>query len=244
MIKKILLWAIIIVIVGLIVAYFARNYLVKKAIEEGSTYALGVETELGSASLSITAGSLDLSDYRVHNPDGFEGDNILTIASGMVDVATGSLLQKEVEIDSLVLDGLSINLVQNTKAGNYAVIMDNIKKVAGGGESESQQRFHIGKIAIRDINVSANLNLLNQKEYHQDFAIDNITLTNVGGDNGATLGQVAGKIMQKVLARAVAEGSNRLPGEFGKYLGGSVDETLQNLGSDVKDKLKDLGLPD
>ena len=244
MLKKILVWGIVIVIVGLVIVYFARNMLVESAIESGSTKALVVETDLGSASLSLTAGSLELTDYQVHNPEGFEGDDIMKISHGMVDVATGSVLEDEVMVDSLTLEGLSINLLQNTQSGNYGVIMDNIKEMTAGPESQDEQKFRIGVVAIRDINVSATLNLLDQKEYHETFTIGNIRLTDVGSDGGATLGQVVARVMQVVLSRAVAEGSDRLPGEFGKYLGGSIEETLENIGSEVKDKLKDIGLPE
>ena len=85
MFKKILLWGVVLVVVALVAVYFVRNMLVEKAVEAGSAYALGVETDLGSAGLEIGGGSLELNNLDVSNPEGFTADNFLSLRHGMFD---------------------------------------------------------------------------------------------------------------------------------------------------------------
>ena len=89
MLKKIVLGVIILVIVAVVAVYFVRNMLVEKGVEAGSTYALGVETDLGSASLELGGGSLALNNFVVSNPPGFEAENCLTLKRGIFDVDDG-----------------------------------------------------------------------------------------------------------------------------------------------------------
>ncbi len=240
MLKKIILWSVIVVVVGLIVAYFTRNYLVAEAIESGSSYALGVECELGSANLSIGAGKLELKDFEVRNPDGFDSTDIISIQSGVLDVDEGSVFDDQVVMDSLVLDGIQVNLEQKDRRGNFSELLNNIKNFTGGESSNSGQRIRIKKVSVRDIGVDASLVLLG-KQYQKSFSVDNITLTDVGGETGGTVGQITARILKAVLTKAVSSGKGYLPGDFGNVLSGGVDEAKSKIESEVKDKLKDLG---
>jgi len=128
MIKKLLMLVVLLVVVGLATVYFYRNALVEAAVEESGDYVLGVSTDLGSAGLDIRGGSVTLDNYSISNPDGFEGENFLSLEHGLLDVNSGSILDDEVVIDSLVLEGFRLNLEQIDKKGNYLTILDNLKK--------------------------------------------------------------------------------------------------------------------
>ncbi len=236
MLKRIILWGLVVVVVGLAVAYFLRNMIVAKAIEEGGTRALGVETDLGSAGVSISAGRLDLHDLEIRNPDGYQAGNILTIEEGWLDVATGSIFSDRIEVDSLVLDGVTLDLEQIDSKGNYRVIMDHIKQFESGSSESSDKKLVIKKLSLRDVKVDGVLTLAGKKQYEKSFALDNFTLENVGGNTGATIGEVTAKVVGALLKRAASKGGPQLPGKLGEMLGGA-----EKVGEDVGDKLKDLG---
>lgn len=241
MTKRILLLVVVVVVAGLIIAYFTRNYLVKRAIEKGGDYALGVQTVVGSVNLGIGAGRLEMKDLEVRNPEGFDGKDILSIKNADFDVETGSIFGNEVVVDSFVLDGLTVNLQQIDNRGNFSEILGHIKKLDLSSSSESQQRFRIKRLVMRDIGASASLILLGKKQAEQSFTIDNFTLKDVGGDKGATIGRLTAIVLHNVLTRAVAAGKKNLPGGFGDLVNSGVKENLQKLESEAKDKLKDLG---
>ena len=127
MLKKMVLSVVILAIVALVMVYLIRNMLVEKAVEAGSAYALGVETDLSSASLEISGGSLELNNLEISNPEGFTADNFLSLRKGIFDVDAGSVLDDEVVVDSFIIEGITLNLEQIDNKGNYQVLLDHIK---------------------------------------------------------------------------------------------------------------------
>ena len=241
MIKKIVLWVIVIVVVGLVAAYFGRNWLVKKAIEEGGEYALGVKTTVSSVNLGIGGGRLEIHDFDVHNPEGFQGKNILSIKSADLAVETGSIFGNEVKVDSLVLDGLKVDLEQIDNKGNFTEILDHIKKLDLTSSSDNQQRFIIKRLAIRNVSAEASLVLLGKKQFAGSYELADVTLTDVGGDKGATVARLTAVVLQSVLTRSIGAAKRKLPGGFGTAIENEAKDNLQKLESDAKDKIKDLG---
>jgi uncharacterized protein involved in outer membrane biogenesis len=239
MFKKIVLSAVILLIVALVVAYFIRNMLVEKAVEAGSTYALGVETNLGSASLEIGGGSLELSNLAVSNPEGFTAENFLSLRRGMFGVDAGSVLEDEVVIDSFIIEGVTLNLEQIDKKGNYQVLLDNIKQL-DISSSEESQKFRIGLIALRDINVTGSLSLMGKK-IEKSFKLDNFSLRDVGSDNGAKISEVTATVVKTLITKALAAGGGLLPEGFGKNLSDLKDRGIEKIKTEATDKLKDLG---
>ncbi len=239
MFKKIVLAALVIVVVALVVAYFVRNLLVAKAVEAGSTYALGVPTQLGSASLQIRGGSLQLNNFAVDNPSGFNTKDFMTLKRGMVAVDAGSVLDPEVKVDSLIIDGVTLNLEQIDRRGNYQVLLDNIKKLDLSSSKQSQ-KFRIGLVALRDINVNGSLNVMG-KQMQKSFKLDNFAIQNVGSDNGAKISEVTATIVKTLISKALASGSGLLPEGFGQNLGELKQQGIEQVKSQATDKLKDLG---
>ncbi|MBU0982240.1 MAG: hypothetical protein KKA42_00090 [candidate division Zixibacteria bacterium] len=229
-----------VVVVGLAAAYFMRNVLVAQGIEAGSSYALGVETDLASAEVEIMGGSLELNDFEVKNPEGFEADNIMSLRRGKLMVDAGSILDEEVFVDSFIIEGVTLNLEQIDTRGNYKVLLDNIKRLGlETSEDESTRKLRIGYVAIRDIQVSGSLTALGKK-YDKSYAVDGFTLKNVGGDAGATIPQVTTELVKALLTRSVAAGGGVMPDGFGKTVLDLKDQGLKQLESEAKDKLKDL----
>lgn len=241
MLKKLVVIIILVIVVGLASVYFYRNALVEMAVEESGDYALGVSTDLGSAGLDLGGGSVSLNDYSISNPEGFEGEYFLQLEHGFLDVNSGSILDDEVVIDSLVLEGFRLNLEQIDRKGNYLTILDNLKKLDASGSSESEQRLKIKKLILRNIGVDASLTLMGKKQAEKSFVVENITLENVGGSDGTTVAGLIKTIVTKVLAKATSNGQGLLGIDFDAKVGKLKDEGVKKLEDAAKDKLKKLG---
>jgi uncharacterized protein involved in outer membrane biogenesis len=245
MLKKILLTILILAVVAVAGIYIIRNTLVEKAVESGSEYALGVSTNLGSASLSIGGGSLSLDDFSVSNPEGFASESFFRIESGHLDVDAGSLLDDEVRVDSLVLNGMQLRLEQIDTKSNFKAILDHVRSIDLGSSESGSQKFRIDRIVLRDVEVSAELTAMGQRQVSETFTLDEIELNDVGRDNGASIGQITGRIVDAVITTAARESKGRLPGQIADQLksaaGQKVQEKLEDVGADVADKVKDLG---
>jgi len=236
MIKKIVIFLILIVIIVLAGAYFYRNSIVKSAVETGGNYALGVETNLGSANLDIGGGNCSLHNFEVSNPDGFEAENFFMLEKGILAVETGSIFEDEVVIDSLVIDGLRLNLEQIDKEGNYKVILDHINNLDFGESSESETMLKVKQVAIRDIAVGASLTLLGEKRFEKSFGIDNFTINDLGNDP-KSVKEITARIFKAVISRAAAESKNYLPVDLDKL----KEESKQKLETEAKKKIGELG---
>jgi uncharacterized protein involved in outer membrane biogenesis len=242
MIKKILILLVLLVVVGLASVYIYRNALVETAVEESGNYVLGVPTDLGSASLDLGGGSLSLKDYSISNPDGFEGETFLELDYCMLDVNSGSILDDEVMIDSIVLEGFKLNLEQIDKKGNYLTILNNLKKLDATGSSESEQRLKVGKVMLRDIRVSAALTVMGKKQAEKSFTVENITLENVGGADGTTVGGLIKTVVTELLSKATVGGRGLLGFDVNAELDKLKDDGTSKLEEAARKKLKALGL--
>lgn len=239
MFKKIAVFIVILVIAVPAGAYIYRNVLVEKAVEAGSTYALGVETDLGSARLAIGGGSLELNDFAVDNPTGFAADDFLTLRRGLFAVDAGSILDKEVVVDSFIIEGVTLNLEQVDGKGNFQVLLDHIRRLDMSSSGESR-KFRFGLIALRDITVAGSLTLLGKK-HEKSFTLADLELHDVGGDNGATISRVTATVVKTLIAKALSSGGGLLPEGFGQNLSDLKDRGLDKVKTEAAGKLKDLG---
>jgi len=239
MLKKIMLAVVILVVGTLATVYIIRDTLVERAVEEGGTYALGVETDLGSAGLELSGGSLELNNYEIRNPEGFSAENIFSIRKAMLDVNTGSLLDDEVVVDSLIIEGIRLNIEQIDTKGNYQVLMDNIKKLdLGESSSDDQHKIKINKAAIRDIQVTGSLSLSGMKPVEKSYSVDNITMTNLGGKDGASVSEITAMVTKKLLQSSLAAGSGILPEGFGKNVKEAANQKIDEAKEEAESKLK------
>ncbi|MFH2037142.1 MAG: hypothetical protein ABIJ45_12120 [Candidatus Zixiibacteriota bacterium] len=244
MIKKVVFVLIGLIIVCLIVGYFTRNQIVKSAVETGGEYALGVENNLASANLDFGGASLALNEYRIDNPDGFEKEYFMEIKRGILDIESGSVFKDEVVVDSMILEGLKINFEQIDVRGNYKQILNHIQNLDFGSNSSddgTDLRMKIKSAVFRDIEVSASLTAMGKQLYDKSFKIENISLSNIGGSTGASVGEITAILIRRLIKEALSQGKDILPDGFDLNLKNAVDDTIENLESDAKDKLKDLG---
>ena len=171
MIKKLGLvaGALVVVLVAIVMLVFMSiDSIAKAAIERGSTYALGVQTTLGSADIGILSGEFAMFGLDVANPDGFESDHFLQLGEGFLAVSLGSLREDTVEVPTLALTGIDINLEKRDGKANYKIITDNLKRFesedpgdqgAQADAGEPGKRFVVHEIIIRDVNVKVDIGL-------------------------------------------------------------------------------------
>lgn len=245
---------VVLVIVLFVAALMYINTIARKAIEAGGTYALGVQTTLGSASVGIFSGTFAMSRLHIANPQGFQGDHFLKLGDGGVAVSLGTIMKDVVEMPSLTMTDLSVRLEKQSGKSNYGVILDNLKKLQSGQQPQpasqggTEKKFIVNELAIRDIKIHAELlgapgpagAVLNPVGTF-DIPIGEIRLTNVGktgtgvGGTGVTMKELAGIVVQAVMAAAVEKGGGILPadmlGELQNGLGGLKSLSSMGIGA-------------
>ena len=212
----------------------------KIAIERSATYALGVETTLGSADVGLLSGTFSMGDLTVANPAGFESPHFTHLQEGPVEVALGSLRKETVELPTLILSDLDIQLDKSEGKANYDVILDNLRRFESGEDAEKEadgKKFVINEVLIQRIVVHVQLNPIGGDLTKLDVPIDEVRLRNVGSDTDQSvlMSELASVIIKAVLAAIVQKGGDLIPadvlGDLGQGLAGL--KSLTEMGVDV-----------
>jgi hypothetical protein len=112
-----------------------RNTLVRAGVIRGGTYATDQATLLDAADLSLTAGTLDLSQLHIGNPTGYKEPKFLIMKTCNVSVDTGSILSNAIVVNQIDISGLEIFLEQNGAKSNLGELLDIMKKKSPAASS-------------------------------------------------------------------------------------------------------------
>ena len=242
MMKKlaILVGGLVILLVAVVAVVFVSiDAIARAAIERGSTYALGVPTTLGSANIGILSGEFTMKDLDVANPDGFDGGYFFQLDEGFVAVSLGSLRQDTVEITTLALTGVRMNLQKKGGRANYTVITENLKRLESGetaGEERNRaeedgergKNFMIHEIVIRDVHVTVDVLPIGGELTRIEIPIEEVRLTEIGSET-LTTAEVTSRVIKMILAAVVKNGA-KLPADLVDDLGGAL-RGLADLGN-------------
>ncbi len=227
---------VILLVVAVVVVFMSIDAIARAAIERGSTYALGVQTTLDSADIGILSGEFRMKGLDVANPEGFTSDTFFRLGEGFVAVSLGSLRQDTVELPTLALSGVQMNLEKKGGSSNYGVITNNLKRFESsdtgepGKSTEPGKNFVIREIVITDINVTVDLLPIGGTLKRIEVPIEEVRLTDVGND-GLTTAEMTALVIKAIMA-AVVENAADLPADLVNDLGGALGNlaSLQELG--------------
>lgn len=224
---------VVVLIIGVVVAFMFINSIARNAVEKGATYALGVPTTLNSADVRVFKGEFDMGGLRVANPTGFDTPHFLTLDDGGVAVSLGSLREDTVELPVLRLTGIDVNLEKKAGKSNYNTITENLKKLSGdakpAADAPQGKRFIVREIVIRDVLVHVDVLPIGGELTRLHMPIPEITLRDVGSDTekGVLMSELTGVIIRALFAAIIQKGGDLLPkdllGDLGNALAGLGD---------------------
>ncbi len=251
LIKLVAVLLILLVLATVAVALYIDT-IAKTAIERGATYALGVETTLGSADVGLLSGTFSMGDLTVANPAGFESPYFTHLGEGDVKVALKTLRQQTVELPTLTLTDLDIHLDKKEGKANYDVILENLSRFESGEGAEKEadgKKFVINEILVQRIVVHVQLLPIGGDLTKLDVPIDEVRLHNVGSetDGSVLMSELTSVIIKAVLAAIVQKGGDLIPadvlGDLGQGLAGldSLTEMGLDAATSVGEGIKDAG---
>ncbi|MCC6675515.1 MAG: hypothetical protein IT436_00090 [Phycisphaerales bacterium] len=239
---------IILVVGGIIFALTRIDSIFKTAVEKGGTYALGVKTTLTSADVELTQGKASMSGLDVANPAGYKSDKFFGLGTGSVQVAIPTLNQPVIEVPTLKLSDIRVNLEKTEGKANYQVILDNLAKLSGGQQQPastgSDKKFIINEVDIRNVVVHVDLIPVGGALTQVNVPIEEIQLKNVGtASKGLPAGELAKVIIKAVLAVATEKGAGIIPADVLGDLQSQLSRLgdLQSMGIEVQSKLSEAG---
>jgi len=219
------LFRILLGLVGLVVLAVATSPLwldgvARGALQTAATDSLGVRTTLQKIDISLFGGTCALEGLHVDNPSGFSTPHFLHLDQGAVAVNLKSLLGDKVEVPTLTLDGIDVNLEKGPSGANYEVILANMKKDEEEPK-EGGKKFVIRQVVVKNVRAHAKLVNLGIVKPTIPVVIDELRLENVGegGEKAVGLGVIIEGILRGILRGIVEAGKDVLPGEIGDGLG-------------------------
>lgn len=265
--KKLFLFGLVgivaLVVVAVLVAVAAIDGIARTAIEKGGTYALGAKTGVASVHVGLLSGEFSMNGLTVDNPSGgaFASPHFLTLGKGGVAVTLGTLNKPTVELPSLTLSNLDVNLEKKDGKTNYGAILDHLKQTTGGDSKPAskpaadEKRFIIHDLDIQ--NVTVHVDLLGGPAVLSNATkltvpIERIQLTDVGktgtgvAGSGVTMSELSGIVVKAVLAAAAQKGGDIIPADVLSDLQGQLaafgdlDKLKMNVTAAAKEKVEEL----
>jgi len=227
---RLLLAFVALVVVLAVAAILLVDSLTRQAIERGGTHALGVETRLEEASIGLFSGAFSLAGLSVANPAGFAEPSFFALRSAELELPLTHLTEQRIEIPSLVLTGITLDLERNRNGTNYAAILANLERFQSGApptaESEGDvgqdggKVFHLGELLLRDIRATVQLVPEAGDLTRLELAIPEVRVQGLASD--LTLPELCALVVRTVVEAAVRQGGDTLPRELLEDLRGRV----------------------
>jgi len=226
----VLVFVILVTGIGITLAVMVDK-LAKTTIESGGTYALGVETTVDSADVQLMKKAFAMEGLNVASPEGFDS---AFLKLGSAGVTLDNVSGKVIELPTLSLRDIDVNLLKNDKGSNYGMILDNLKKFesdedAGGtsaGDEEGELKFVIKTVDIQNVKVHMELTPMGGDLTSLDVDLDKIELHDLGtAGKPIGAGDLIGIIVKSVLSAAVNKA-----GDLGGNMGALVGDLSNGLG--------------
>lgn len=233
----------VIVVLGFLGLYFFSGKIINTAISTTGKLA-GVDMN-GSASISWKSLEFSIDDFYIANPEGFSKANAIsfkqayfkpTLSFGAIDGSAPLV------IDEIRIVGVSLLLEKNglLSPSNLSEIKDKFaalvpesegapqqEKKEESPEQKSERKFIIKKLVFEDGNVA-----FISKGENLTQELPSFTLTNLGGENGATSSELMGEVLVQLIDQAVRATAKSAVDISTKEGGNAVDT--------ISDKLKNL----
>jgi hypothetical protein len=230
--KKILFWAIGIIIVLIIsvivlVQLFGSSIL-KTGIESAATKTLNVGVSIDDMDLSIFSGQVGFHNLVIDNPPGYQHEKLLEVGDADIAVNIGSLLEDTVNIKEIMMDNVNVVLEQKGVSGNNLEdIIKSLPKKEPGTEEEAKKskKLHIDTLEIKNITVQAKLLPVPGKVDTVTLKLNPIRMTDLGSDEKLDTAELTGKILVAITTGIAQQGMGVLPDDMTNALKSTLSLT-------------------
>ncbi len=240
---NIVIAVIVIVFLAVVIGLLSIDGILKNAIPVAIKSQMKVDASVSKASLGITSGTIEIRNLKIGNPEGYQFENILEANSIFVKTSIGGLLGNPVEIQQVKLDNIKMVIEQKGLTSNLDQILKSMpakdaKKAEPADADKKSKSVHITSVDINDIYVTVKLLPLPGKLDAVTLHIKSLHLSDVGGEK-ESLGDVTGKIFQKISEEIASQGKDIIPSDMLGSLNdslGSASDALKQAGKETTEK--------
>ncbi len=150
---------IIILLIGFsIVGIFVLDGVAQSVIQSKGSEGLGVKLKIDSVHVGFFGKDSSIKGVKIANPEEFVSEktpNLLTFKEANVEFSVLQMLDKEVVIPTATVEGVVLNLQQESGKSNIETVINNISADKNPEGSHPQPPFNIETLTISDITVIA-----------------------------------------------------------------------------------------
>lgn len=244
-----------------VAAFIYLDLIVGKAIEAGSTKALGVETRVGWVRIGLVTGKVSIGQLDIANPSGFETDHFISFGRIHFEIPPKSLREDTIVMPLLELDGVDVAIETAGGKKNYEVILDNLKRFSDSdtadpaAEKEAAEdeaggkSFVLREGVIREIVATIDLGKVSGGTDRVVVEIPEIRLhpSKSGGSAEVSIAEITQTIVTAVLTGVAKKAPATLAKGLYQGLGGltsarlEIPGLLSDTGSSAGEGAKKLG---
>ncbi len=200
--KKIIAGIIVGIVVLLLGAYMAVDAIAASLLRSEGTAILGVKTDVSSIRLGLFSSKTSVEGLVIANPPGFKRTEFVHLDRADIAASVGTLLSRKINIPTVKIDGLTLDLEQIDDRLNATVIVDHVTKATeGAGEDDEEDEpvhLSIGELEITNITLTASGSIVNLAGGKLDATIPSFVMKNVGTNTED--GDVAGQVISLALS--------------------------------------------
>lgn len=237
---------VVIILVALLLLGFELfgEHIIKTGIEAAGTKALKVGVTIDDLDLSIYKGQVRMRGLAVDNPAGYEQKYLLKLGTGEVKTRMTSLMSDTVQIESILLDEISLSIEQKGLSNNLQDILKSLPKAEPGEPKEEAEKKPGKNLVVKNLKITNTtvkvkllpVQILPDGTDTVTLKLDPIEMKNLGSEDKMTTAKLASKVMVAIAQGVAKQGAGILPED----LLGSMQETLGNLG-DLTDTFRKEG---
>lgn len=155
---------IVLAVVLLFAFCWVRDFLLKSLIGTVASSVTGAPTRVGGLSLSVIRQSVRISNFKMHNPQGFPKDILVDIPKMNVTCNLAALVTGKIHLRQLELEIKEINIVKN-KEGKLNV---DALKITEGKPGEKDKKKPAKQLAIQIDTLSLEMGRVVSRDYSVD----------------------------------------------------------------------------
>ena len=241
--KWVFIVLLLLIAAGAVVLYLNLNKILHRTIETQSEASLNLPTSLGGVNLAIFGGSLDLSQFNIGSPEGFQAPQMFSLGDADVNVNYGDLRGDPVRIQSISLNAPKLVVEQKGGKFNFQTLMDMPSKSPPPEEDGTSEplRLIIDKLTVTNAEVELRPGIPGLAESY-NVKIPPIDLQNIGTGEGNQNGAEIKEVMMGVITAmsAKASESDQVPEELRQLLALNVDQVAEKLGGEINKQVEQI----
>ena len=224
--KKFLIFFLILIALFYILSEFVGDRIIKGALENNLSSVLDRDINIETLKINYLSGDAEIKGLKIKNKE-FDG-NLLLLNKAYLKLNTTSIFSNNVEIESVLLDGINLNYYFNV---TYTLVTDNVRSLEKtlkneGSKSTSNKYFNINKLNTKNITLNV---ISKELEINKSISLQNLEFENIGNTPNSK--------NYKTVLRDFAEQTIKTVKK--KILSGNLQNKLKNIDEDkIKEKIK------